>query len=107
MEQIFGVSHAHLTVFALRVSQVVHPIFAIDFFWNDRAGLRPFHVPFTLVTGNDNALPLPMNQVCGCTQAELSIFLVRSHSINVVVARLVQILLTSTFSQSPAFTSTT
>jgi len=91
MEQVFGVSEAHLGVLATRVREKIHPIFTINLFGDDCAGFRPFHIPLALVGGKDNALPLPVDQVGGGGKTELGILFIGTNSIYVVVSRICQI----------------
>src|SRR5712692_3755699 len=87
MEQVFGISDAHLRILATRVREKIHPIFAINFLRDDCAGLGPFHIPLALVSRKHNASPLPVDQVGRCGETELGIFFIGTNSIYVVVSR--------------------
>jgi len=61
VNQIVGRGHAHLRLFDLRIAQVIHPIFAINFLRYNGARLRPLYIPFAFETGNDHSAALPMD----------------------------------------------
>ena len=48
------------------------------FLGNDRAGLRPLHIPVSFVRRNDDAFAVPVDQVFRSREAKLRIFLVVS-----------------------------
>src|SRR5450631_927381 len=86
MEQVCRVSHTHLGISSECVAQKIHPIFPIDFLGNDGAGFRPLHIPLSLISRENDALPLPMYQIGRRGETELGIFLVCTNSIHAVVS---------------------
>src|SRR5215469_4252932 len=91
VQQILGVSDSHLGILPLRVSQKIHPVFAIDLFVEDRAGFGPLHIPTALIGGEQDSLPLPMDEILRTSQTQLGIAFVGKMSIYVVVSRIREI----------------
>src|SRR5258708_23571003 len=105
MEQVFGVGHTHLGVPVPRGPEKVHPVFAINFLGDDRSRFRPLHIPLALVSGKDNASPLPVDQVGRRSKAELGVLLVRTNSIHIVVSGIREVKSPAKFYQSRIFSS--
>src|SRR5450432_1929716 len=103
VQQVIGRSYAHLAVFALGVGEIVHPVFAVNFFWNHGAGLGPLHIPFAGVAGNDDAVALPVNQVFRSGEAKLGIFSVGGGAVHVVVAGVGEVIGVAEFLQARIF----
>src|SRR6266699_3011694 len=78
VKQIVGVGKTHLVGLVGGGAEPVHPIFAIDFYGDDGAGLGPADVPVALVGGEDHTFALPMNQVARGGKAKLRVLLVVS-----------------------------
>src|SRR6266699_2393921 len=76
VKQIVGVGKTHLVGLVGGGAEPVHPIFAIDFYGDDGAGLGPADVPVALVGGEDHTFALPMNQVARSGKAKLGVLLV-------------------------------
>src|SRR5579859_1778600 len=67
---------AHLIRFVFGSAKPIHPIFAMNFLGEDCARLGPAFIPVATVGGEYYAEALPVKQVVGFCEAELSVFLV-------------------------------
>src|ERR1700722_10138507 len=106
VHQVIGGGHSHLGILALGVTEVVHPIFAVNFFGNNRARLRPFDIPFTLIAGHDYAFSVPMDQVLGSRQTQLRVFVIGAAAVHIVVAGIGQVVGLANLLQARIFHST-
>src|SRR6266571_6646812 len=76
VHQVGGVRQSCLIRFFSGRSQEIHPVLAINFFWNDRTRLRPGHVPVSFLRRQDHTFSLPVAQILRGRQAQLGVLLV-------------------------------
>ncbi len=78
MDQVVGISHTHLIGAFVSVGHEVHPVLALNLLGNDGPGFGPANVPSTFVGGQDHTLTLPVDEIPGSSQTELSVLLVKA-----------------------------